>query len=283
MEYSVADLIKILLKKWYIILLAMVAIGGISIYTAKVSYEKALSDYEAYTSQTVPAAKTGTLSATISYEYDLLDISAYVQDAQEKMDFVQQFSEAMNNAELNASIDSYADAAYAQYTAALGQLPLDSRIVVEIQNDIANLGYMEPPVVDEQGQLVATDLPLTVANHLTVTPTDFQQVVLTVTGLEEEHARTIVKSYETYLQEIAKTYYQLQLQFHETTTSFALDSVQYTETAQFAQTVMQKPEQKPILIKTVGTAAIYAFALACLAILLVTFVRDSHKSAAMDK
>ena len=69
MEYSVFDLVRALLKKWYVIVLVMALVSGASVFTSRASYEKALADYEAYTTETIPTGETGTLTVSVGYDY----------------------------------------------------------------------------------------------------------------------------------------------------------------------------------------------------------------------
>lgn len=62
MEYSVYDLIRILLKKWYVILLVMALLGGAAGVFSQRSYQAALADYEDYTS--APRRSTQRSAAT---------------------------------------------------------------------------------------------------------------------------------------------------------------------------------------------------------------------------
>ena len=88
MEYTVFELIRILLKRWYVILMTMCFIGGVSIFTAQRSYTQAVQNYEASISETISAGvDTGTLSATYLYDYELTDLTKYLAEAQRKMTF----------------------------------------------------------------------------------------------------------------------------------------------------------------------------------------------------
>ena len=49
MEYRVTDLIRVLVKKWYVILIIMALIGGASLFTANWSYKKAVEQYNTLT------------------------------------------------------------------------------------------------------------------------------------------------------------------------------------------------------------------------------------------
>ena len=91
-----------------------------------------------------------------------------------------------------------------------------------------------------------------------------------------------MESYLENLQTVSRTSYCAEITDMEVESSFTPDPVQYTESAQFAQTVMKKPEQRPILVKTVGTAAAYSFVFACFGVLLYTFIKDSRRQAAAE-
>ena len=92
MEYSVFDLVRALLKKWYVIVLVMALVSGASVFTSRASYEKALADYEAYTTETIPTGETGTLTVSVGYDYTVTDISEYVEAAKREANFIQRFS-----------------------------------------------------------------------------------------------------------------------------------------------------------------------------------------------
>lgn len=285
MEYSVFDLIRILLKKWYVIVLVIALVSGVSIFAARASYNRVLADYEAYTTETIPTGETGTLTVSVRYDYTVTDISEYVDAAKREADFIQRFSEEVGESiqEKTGSLsENYGHQAYASFQSKLTQLPQDALLLANVQKDISAYEFLEPPYIDEQGELITPDTPLTVSNHLQVAADGTNGLNLTITGLEEEPARKILESYLENLQTICRTSYCAEITDVEVESSFTLDPVQYTESAQFAQTVMQKPEQRPIMIKTMGTAAAYAFVFACFGVLLYTFIKDSRRQAAAD-
>lgn len=285
MEYSVFDLVRALLKKWYVIVLVMALVSGASVFTSRASYEKALADYEAYTTETIPTGETGTLTVSVRYDYTVTDISEYVEAAKREADFIQRFSAEAGEStqEKTRSLSElYGHQAYASFQSQLTQLPQDALLLSNVQKDISAYEFLEPPYIDEQGELITPDTPLTVSNHLQVTADGTNGLNLTITGLEEDPARKILESYLENLQTVSRTSYCAEITDMEVESSFTPDPVQYTESAQFAQTVMKKPEQRPILVKTVGTAAAYSFVFACLGVLLYTFIKDSRRQAAAE-
>lgn len=285
MEYSVFDLIRILLRKWYLIVLVMAIVSGVSVFTSRASYEKALADYESYTTETVPTGDTGTLTVSVRYDYTVTDISEYVDAAQQEADFIQQFSEEAGESQQEQSqslSELYGHQAYASFQSQLAQLPQDALLLANVQQDISASGMKEPPYVDDRGRFITPDTPLTVSDYLQVTADGTTGLTLTITGLEESSAQKIVESYLENFQALGQSSYNADITNITVESSFTPDPVQYTESAEFAQTVMKKPEQRPILIKTMGTAAMYAFVFACFGVLLYTFIKDSRSKTGED-
>lgn len=56
MEYSIFDLIRILLKKWHVILLGSCLTGGASLILSQWSYQCAIAQYAELTSATSPVS-----------------------------------------------------------------------------------------------------------------------------------------------------------------------------------------------------------------------------------
>ena len=78
MEYSVYDLIRILLKKWYVILLVMALLGGAAGVFSQRSYQAALADYEDYTSRAAPVnTEVGSYTAVYQCGFTVTDFSRY--------------------------------------------------------------------------------------------------------------------------------------------------------------------------------------------------------------
>lgn len=285
MEYTVFDLIKILLKKWYIILLAMCALGGLSIFTAQRSYEQAARNYETSVSETVSAGvDTGTLSATFLYNYELGDLTKYLSEARQKISFYQRFTEELDiKEELNPDIAGMAESVYASVSQEAAVLLSDPRVMEDTQTAMDALHYVEPPILKGDGTIVASDSPLSVSGHLGVEALPDSVIRVTVSGLEEQPARQLLAAYLRVLKSVGRSDYSIQVTMTERENVFTLAPLRLSQSAQFAQVVMAKPEKAPILVKTVGTAAAYAFVLSCFLILLAAFVRDSRRAEKSEK
>ena len=283
MEYSVYDLIRILLKKWYIILLTMALVSGLSTVTARKSYEKAVADYEQYTSETISAGvETGSLIALYQYSYEVNDLSRYTAPYETKAAFLEKFADSFQSAaygqDEKISVYDLGEQAFSKVSEDFSRLLTDSLVMDRTQDAMTPFQYQEPPTIDANGTILPSAGPLNIYNHLTVDILDAATLRIIVSGLEESVSTQIVAAYLENLQTVGPRDYALDITTEESSVTFYPDAVQFTAAAQFAQTVMQKPAQAPIFVKTVGTAAAYAFVLVCFLILLVTFIKDTHPS-----
>lgn len=283
MEYSVYDLVRILLKKWYIILITMAAIGGLAWVSAQKSYEKVLADYEQYTSETITTGvETGTTVAAFRYTYRVNDLSKYTSEYETKAAFLQNFAdnfhaEAYGQEDKN-SVYALAEQAFAKVSEDFSRLLTDSLVMAGVQNTVGTMQYQEPPTIDAGGVVYPSAGPLVSANHMAVELLDATTFRVTVSGLEEAVAQEMIRAYTENLLSVGSQDYALDVAVTPLSTNYFPNPILHTSTAQLAQTVMQKPEQAPIMVKTVGTAAAYAFVLACFLILLFTFIKDMRPS-----
>lgn len=281
MEYSVYDLIWILLKKWYIILLSMCVIGGLSVFTAQQSYADAVQNYEESISETISTGvETGTLSATFLYDYEPDDLTKYLTEAKRKAEFYQRFSEELGIAteENLMNISSLAETAYSAVSQTAADLITDKRILSQTQTSINAFHYTAPPTLDETGNIIIPTNSLNVNDHLTIEMLPDNILRVTISGLEELPARQILSAYLENLESVGLSDYSIRVTMMEQESNFRLNPLRPSESAKFAKVVMEKPEKAPILVKTVGTAAAYTFVLSCFVILILTFIKDSrHK------
>lgn len=282
MEYSVYDLIRVLLKKWYVILLAMCAVGGLSVFTAQRSYTRAVENYEASVAETVSAGvDTGTLSASYLYDYELTDLTKYLKEAERRMAFCRRFTEELGVPveEEVLSVSSLAGTAYSSAAQEAAALLTDARVMAETQLSMDAFHYVEPPVLDENDTVVVSEDPLNVSGHFTVEVLPESTVRLTVSGLEETPSRQLLASYLESLEAVGRTDYSIAVSMTERENTYTPAPLRLSQSAEFAQTVMAKPEKAPVLVRTVGTAAAFTFVLSCFLILVATFVRDSRRAA----
>lgn len=284
MEYSVIDLIRILLKKWYVILLAMCLLGGLSAVTAQRSYASAVAQYEQYTAVTPSVApKTGCSIATYQYGFTVTDLSHYTARAKNKEAFLRQFLTEYQ-AEDAISMEYFntytaAEQAYNEAVFDCQELLTNDAVMEKTQSEAAQRQLQEPDTVDENGALQKSTGALCVTDHLSVCQTSSNTFQLKMTGLEDSVAQVLFSSYLKNLQEVGKNTYSMKLTVTELSREFTPDPVPPDLSAQFSQTVMQEPRQAPILVKTVGTAMAFAFVLACFLVLLWTFVKESRVAA----
>lgn len=282
MEYSVYDLIRILLKKWYIILLAMCILGGLSAFTAPRSYDQAVRTYEKSISQTVSTGvDTGTLTASYLYSYEVGDLTKYLEAARQRTAFYERFVQALGDTlegdkKPLLNLSSLVDEAYTAAVQEAEALVSDTHVLENVQTAMDTYHYVEPPILDENDEIVVSSEPLNVSDHLTIESLSQNVIRLTVSGLEEGQARQILEAYLDNVKSVGLSDYSLQLSLKEQENTFVLDPLRLSKSAQFAQAVMARPEKAPVLVKTVGTAVAYAFVLSCFVILAVTFVKDSR-------
>lgn len=282
MEYSVYDLIRVLLKKWYVIILAMCVIGGLSVFTAQYSYTQAVANYEASIAETVSAGvDTGTLSASYLYDYELIDLTKYLAEAERRMTFYQRFTEELgvSSEEEVLSVSSLAGSAYSAASQEAAALLTDTRVLAETQTAMDAFHYVEPPVLNENEEIVVSEDSLDVSSHFTVEVLPESVVRLTVSGLEEAPARQLLAAYLESLEAVGRSDYSISTTMMERENTYTPAPLRLSQSAEFAQVVMAKPEKTPVMVRTVGTAAAFAFVLSCFLILIVTFVKDSRRSA----
>lgn len=273
MEYSVQDLIKILFKKWYVIVIAAVLIGCGSMYLSQVSYQKTCEEYERLTSETVPViVDVGTLVATYSCEYavqtDILSdlFSMYItQNQNAKTDAMQVPSET----ELSQMMVQV-------FQQQVSQMATSDSLYVELQSEVDILKLQEPPTIDANKQVTPSTGPLQIAQHFSVEIIDGNMIKLTVSGLEQSVANQIL---DTYCQIFEKSNCNnmITVTLHQDTCEFTPNPLQPTTTALLAQTVMKEPTP-PNKVKVAGTASVFGAVLACFCILIVTFIKDTRAS-----
>lgn len=263
MEYSVIDLIRILLKKWYVILITIAAFSMVSSITARKSYEAAVLNYETYTTEQESASiGLGTLHAVYQYQYELLDFSKFAEEIEEKLNFYSSMQSALP-AEVSVQYDasSFVEQSYAKMKQTAAALPMDTKVLNAAQKVLAGSN---------------------ITNALTAELLENGDLRLTISGLTEEAAERVLTAYLDALISYGASDYSLQIELRLQSEEFVLTPV-LTKEAQFAQQIMEKPTAAPIFAKTVGTSAVAAFALACFGILLVTFIRDTRRAVSKER
>lgn len=282
MQYSVRDLVRILLKKWWVIILAMGAVAGLSIESSRLSYEKTMHDYDRITNEVIDTGwETGSLVGEYVYDYQIEDYSEYIYPLLKKENMIKQIAKAISPDTLEAADNSntlaMAEQVYSEITDNIVASVTDSRVMLKVQEAIDASQYLEPPTIAEWGEIVIHNEKLNVSGHvsLAIVPKD-RVFTITVSGVEEPEARQIVDEYLICWTEFCRGSHRIKLDVKERFLKFYPDTLHNTELAKLAKEVMKSPTPPPSVVKTIGTAAAYAFVLTCFAVLLITFVKDTH-------
>ena len=270
MEYSVYDLIRVLLKKWFIIVLCTLLVGGGAIGMSWLSYEEAVDNYQALTTETVPViVNTGTTTVAYRYSYggheELIStvLGLYQQTVQTETSVVPE-------------VQTLVDLAFANAKPNIDASVTSPELMVKVQEAIDQLSLQEPPTINADKVVTPSSGPLQVADHLTVALRN-GTVHLTVTGLEEEVAKAVLDAY-------CRMFSVMNENLVFTTTlevnnlSFTPDPLQPTTMALVAQVVMEEPPEAPSAVKVAGTGACFGFVLGCFVVLLATFIKDTRPS-----
>lgn len=266
MEYSVYDLIRILLKKWYVVLLVMAVLGGAAGILSQKSYQTALAEYEKYTSQTVPAEqRTGSLTAGYQCGFTITDMSRYRRRAAEKQRFIDAYTQ---NGLTLSDEQRYAEAesAYADACQDFAGLFMQDAVLTELQAFAAQQGYTEPS---------ETGAPLDTAEHFAIEQLGDGLVTISMTGLSEDTANALLAAYWQAVEGNGRALYDMEVSAEAIMCAYVPQGSTLTEDALLSQTVMQKPEHAPVFVKAVCKGAAFGFLCGCFGVLLYTFIRDT--------
>lgn len=255
MEYSVLDLIKSLLKKWFLILLVMCITAAAAVGLSQLSYQKAVEQYEDYTNETVPMPEGyGTATALIrcSISENSVNVLKSVIRSLPFEGGTPRFSdEELAEVVLNTVED--------QISALLSNPELTNNIQTALS------------LLNEQTEVV-------VSEHMWVQSEKNYSFRLHVSGLDESTARQILDLYKAEFTKLADGML-LDMELTEESYGFTLGEGVPTDKAEFSQLVMQEPVEEPNVIRNAITGAVFGFALACILILLLTFAKDSAAQA----
>lgn len=270
MEYTVLDLLKILLRRWYIILLSMAILTAIALFVSQASFNKVSEDYEKYTTETKPVAvQVGTLSATIPYQCDIADYDIAMQQYDSFASFYNNYVSLLPEDifDITKKLDatSYAWDAYNRTSNLFSQLITSPSVVSKVNTKFS--GQQEPLLMNTS---------LTAFNHFSVSIPVPNTLQVIISDLPEETANDAL---QTYLQALSinADAYNLTVDLGQSEETYTAAPLEYTERALFAQMTMKPPEAPPSKIRTIGMAMIFGFVLSCFAILLATFIKDSRR------
>lgn len=276
MEYSVKDLVKILLKKWYIILLVVGITVAASYFLSDHSYKQATVDYNSYTTAVqTTQAKTGTL--TVAYS---------IRPQTNNENFIQAYTNFLvhhnhTDSDETPTMDEIADFALLSLEPHMESLMLNKDILATANIPAANISYSNQTNVTTPGT----------ASPPPVKPIEVRYLGggvfhITLTSVVEADAQ---QTLQIYIKELTQTISTptLPYQIDKISYVFNPDKPVLTDSAELAQLVMTNPAnsnaahmQKSAIIKQLCIAGIFSFAFACIFILIITFIRDS---AASDK
>lgn len=276
MEYSVYDLIRILLKKWYVILLVMALLGGAAGVLSQKSYQTALAEYENYTSRELPVnTETGDLTAVSQCGFTLTDMGYYRQQAASKKAFIDAYLSDAGKEMPYDRLYQEAEDAFAAASSDFSSLFMSKTVLAEVQAFAARRDLLEPVTVEADGSVSGEDTPLNTAAHLCADLSDDGLVTVTITGLPEDTCDTLLAAYWQAVEEQGEALYSMQVEHLALTRVYTPRIPSLTEDAILSQTVMQKPERAPIVLNAVCKGAAFGFLFACFGVLLYTFIRDT--------
>ena len=267
MEYSVYDLIRILLKKWYVILLVMALLGGAAGVFSQRSYQAALADYEDYTSRAAPVnTEVGSYTAVYQCGFTVTDFSRYQGQYAQKNAFINGF---LADESVYASAEyryAAAEAAFAAASSDFSALFTHPSVTEALQAFVSEKGYSEPE--DESAPLVAAD-------HFSASADSDGLVTVSISALPEEMAWALTSAYFKALAQNGEELYSKTVRSELLTESYIPQTPALTQDALLSQTVMQQPERAPMFLRAAGKGAAVGFLLACFGVLLYTFIRDT--------
>lgn len=253
MEYNVFDLVKRLLKNWYIILLAMIVVSVGAVGLSQRSYEKAVEDYYAYTTETEPQKPdVGQAVALVSF------------DASEESLSNMRVVLGMLNSE--DSERSYTDEMLKQAILKVAEphildMLMDTELLEGVQLSLKENGWDE--------EVLLTD-------HFYVQNKQEQTIQLVTGDLTESESQMVFEAYLSVLTENLSGL-MIDIDFKQMSCTFTLSEPEFTEDAKFAQIIMQVPVEKPNMVKPALTGAIFGFAIGCIVVLFWIFAKDVAK------
>lgn len=289
MEYSVYDLIRILLKKWYVILITMAVIGGISIFLSQRSFTAVQESYEEYTTQTIPAeTNTGTHTAVYQFSFQMNSYERYRTLVEQEHRFLWDYTHAVTGTDdlplPEDALYSMAEEAYGYASADFqGLLSNTSALIAEVQAFAEEEGYLEPPVLLADGTMDASQqIPLDVSKHLAVSVGTGGVLTFTVTGLTEEMGDSLLENYVSQIEIMGENQYEMAITAIKQSNKFTQNHSSYTDDALLSQTVMKEPDSAPSTLKAAASGAAFGFLFACFGVLLVAFMKDSRAQRKAD-
>ena len=273
MEYSVHDLLRILWRKWYIIVIALVVVPLIAILISRLSYKSAVKNYEKLTQEClVTTTDVGTTVMPYQYGYEVKQgfAQAYQTYAQTSSDqpllTEQEYAELLFD-QMRSKIIASLDSDYVLY---------------ELEYKLQFAGFQEPDTLDDDNNVVPDGRGFMLKKHFSVNVGEGDSFEVKITGVEQEDAKIILVVYNQIL--LAQNADEIiEFVLYPQPETFELTRVVATDNAVLANQVMASvPDAPPSILKTGVISAAFGAAFACFFVLLVAFVggkkEESKKS-----
>lgn len=272
MEYSVKDLVKILLKKWWLIILIVGITVAVSYFMSDRSYKQASADYKTYTTAVQQVQKkTGTLTAAYS-----------IRAKTESDSFIQAYTNFLvhhnfSESDTTPTMEEIAEFALQSLEPHMEALLLNKDILAAADIEAAEISYTNQTNITTPG--TASPPP---AKPIEIRYLGSGRFYVTMTSVVEADAQLVLQN---YIKELTQTLSSPTLEYQVDKISYVYnaDKPILTDSALLAQLVMTDPSQSnaqarmqtTYILKQLCIAAVFSFAISCVLILIVTFVKDS--------
>lgn len=277
MEYSVSDLLRILLKKWYIILLTMALFAGLNLVLSNLSYRNAQRQYD-----NLQEKKQEALEQLTEEDTDHpVDISTYRVQYAITVSDPETFAAMLSAQGLfyQSILDAYDDDAMDALETYLSVDALKSAY------QDANSGFLalcsDTDVLDacsdDLGQ--AADYA---QSHLSFSAGDQMTFTVSITELQPEEADALYDAFCTRLIQQAEKKLGLAVELSKLSSKheMVVPVIPHPEnqtTADFIDEAVAVPEKPSISVRRMGMAVLGGFMFSCFGILLYTFVQDQKR------
>ena len=240
MEYNVLYLVKALLKKWYVIILAMALVAAAAVGLSKLSYKQAVADYQQNMQIAQSENKKVMLQSEFSYRLDDASLSFFGE-------YLEEISGNVYSDEKLLSV------AQSTFNEKLRAVLNDKTVMAEVA---------------EKYELGEEEL----AKYLNVTSVSKDAFRVSVSELNEAQAGEMRDAYLGALQKKLQNIFfsfEIEQQSNQITVT--------DEAVQFINAVMEEPVA-PSLVKTVITASLYGSAFACIGVLVFIFMKENKRA-----
>lgn len=242
-DYEAKDLIKILLKKWYIIAFIAIAFGIVSIPLAQRSYKQALSNYNLFISQQDETKTETENEVEECSSFCILKVSGM-----EKSDLGDKEA---------ASIVYY--------------LLSNSSVKAVINNNVEWDNTVDVATINEQSRiaLIADSNTILISSD-SLSKDNFEKLIIEMQNVLETKMGNIVGQ-------------QIEIQFGDVVSETIPQTEEGKEDDDFAKAVMQKPSEMASYKKTMLTAGILGILVGTLVVLIKEYMDANRKMNAVGE